>query len=139
MLLRHFHPDDTEEVVALWQRCELLRPWNDPYLDIKRKMGVDPELFWVGEMDGCIMATAMGGYEGHRGWVNYLAIDPDYQRRGFGRLIMEKLETELLARGCPKLNLQLRADNETAVGFYTAIGYQQDAVISLGKRLIPDS
>ena len=81
----------------------------------------------------------MGGYDGHRGWVNYLAVDPDYQHKGFGREIMSALETALKELGCPKLNLQIRTDNEAAIAFYEQAGYKQDAVLSYGKRLIHDN
>jgi ribosomal protein S18 acetylase RimI-like enzyme len=85
------------------------------------------------------VATAMGGYEGHRGWVNYLAVHPDYQRRGYGRLLMQALVEKLTAVGCPKLNLQVRQDNQAVMQFYRALGYQQDNVVSFGKRLIADN
>ena len=93
----------------------------------------------VGILDGKIIATAMGGYEGHRGWVNYLAVDPEYQRKGYGRQIMAEIEKRLLALGCPKINLQVRDGNTQALEFYNRIGYKNDNVVSLGKRLIPDA
>jgi len=80
----------------------------------------------------------MGGYEGHRGWVNYLAVDPDYQKRGWGKKIMKAVEDKLLAIGCPKINLMVRIDNLSAVSFYEKIGYKADDVIGMGKRLIKD-
>jgi ribosomal protein S18 acetylase RimI-like enzyme len=116
-----------------------VRSWNNPRADIARKLKVNPELFVVGVLDGKIIAAAMGGYEGHRGWVNYLAIDPSYQRKGFGRQIMQDIEKRLLALGCPKINLQVRNGNTSALEFYNRIGYKDDNVISLGKRLISDS
>ena len=81
----------------------------------------------------------MGGYEGHRGWVNYLAVDPAFRKKGFGRQLMAEIEKRLLALGCPKINLQVRMDNTSALEFYSQIGYKDDNVISLGKRLILDS
>ena len=131
--------EDENAVVALWQKCDLARPWNNPRSDIARKLKVHPELFLVGIFAGKIVATAMGGYEGHRGWVNYLAVDPAYQRKGFGRQIMLEIEKRLLAAGCPKINLQVRAGNTQALEFYNRIGYKEDNVLSLGKRLISDS
>lgn len=136
--LRPFREDDTEAVVALWQACGLTRPWNDPRRDIARKLQVQRDLFLVGELDGELVATAMAGYEGHRGWVNYLAVAPRLQGRGFGRQLMERVEALLAAAGCPKLNLQVRAGNAAALGFYGRLGYAQDEVVSLGKRLIAD-
>lgn len=138
MNIREFEESDTEAVVGLWRACDLVVPWNDPHRDIRRKLQTGRELFLVGEQDGRLVGTAMGGYEGHRGWVNYLAVHPDCRRQGFGRLLMTALEEKLTAVGCPKLNLQVRTSNLDVIRFYEAIGYKQDAVVSLGKRLIPD-
>lgn len=138
LVIRAFEVRDTGDVIVLWQAAGLVRPWNDPARDIERKMAVDPELFLVGTVEGRLAASAMGGYEGHRGWVNYLAVDPVWRGRGFAREMMTSLEEKLLALGCPKLNLQIRADNLAAVGFYEAAGYVRDDVVSFGKRLIED-
>jgi ribosomal protein S18 acetylase RimI-like enzyme len=138
IVIRSFADADEEAVVALWQHCGLTRPWNDPHKDIARKRQVQRELFLVAEDAGRVAGTAMVGYEGHRGWVNYLAVDPSLQRRGLGRQLMHEAEQRLQALGCPKLNFQVRADNEAAVRFYERLGYAQDAVLSMGKRLIAD-
>lgn len=138
MLIRPYCPADEAGVIDLWQRCELTRPWNDPRKDIARKLSVQPELFFVGESNGQIVASAMAGFDGHRGWVNYLAVAPEQQGQGLGRQLMSHVEQALRSIGCPKLNLQVRAGNTQALGFYEAIGYGQDEVISLGKRLISD-
>ena len=138
MKIRGFVEDDTQAVIDLWSRCGLLRPWNDPRKDIARKLLLQRELFLVGERDGRVVATAMAGYEGHRGWVNYLAVDPELRRRGFGRLMMAEVERRLKELGCPKLNLQVRRGNLDALAFYQSIGYSDDDVIGMGKRLIED-
>ena len=83
MKIRPFHPEDTDAVVALWRRCEMARPWNDPHKDIRRKLAVEPELFLVGELDGAVVASAMIGYDGHRGWVYYLGVDPSVSGAGW--------------------------------------------------------
>lgn len=85
-----------------------------------------------------MIASAMGGYEGHRGWINYLAVRPDFQRRGVARALMRHLEDALAARGCPKINVQIRQSNGAAAGFYKALGYDVDEVFSMGKRLESD-
>ena len=139
MDIRPFTIEDEKAIIELWQKCDLVRPWNNPKLDIARKLRVNPELFMVGVLDGKIIATAIGGYEGHRGWVNYLAVDPAYQRKGFGRQLMLEIEKGLLTSGCPKINLQVRHGNSAALEFYSRIGYKEDIVVSLGKRLISDS
>lgn len=138
MLIRPFARRDENAAIALWRACDLTRPWNDPRKDIARKLTVQPELFLVGEEGGTLVATLMAGYEGHRGWVNYLAVSPPHRRRGYARVLMQEAETRLLALGCPKLNVQVRSANAEALDFYRALGYLRDEAVSLGKRLIPD-
>jgi ribosomal protein S18 acetylase RimI-like enzyme len=138
MRIRRFEGADEAAVVALWEECRLTRSWNDPRKDIARKLAVQPELFLVGTADGTIVASVMAGYEGHRGWMNYLAVAPSFRGRGLGRMLVEHVERLLLERGCPKVNLLVRASNPEAVAFYRRLGYAQDESISLGKRLIVD-
>ena len=138
MHIRAFGEADRAQVVSLWERCGLIVPWNDPHADIDRKLQVQPELFLVGEIDGSVVATAMGGYDGHRGWVFYLAVEPAHRRRGLGREIMERLEGLLRERGCPKINLEVRRSNLDVVRFYERIGYRDNDVVGLGKRLVED-
>lgn len=137
--IRQYSPDDHAAVIQLWHKCNLTRPWNNPEMDINRKLQVNPELFLVGVIDNRIIATIMGGYEGHRGWVNYLAVEPAYQQKGLGKKLMSEIEDRLTLMGCPKLNLQVRSNNTEAIIFYEKIGYKKDDVISMGKRLINDS
>jgi ribosomal protein S18 acetylase RimI-like enzyme len=138
MLIRSFDPADTEAVVQLWTDCGLVRPWNDPRRDIERKLTEQPELFLVGAVDGTVVATAMVGFDGHRGWVYYLAVTPSSQGAGYGRTLMAHAEALLLERGCPKINLQIRAGNERVMEFYRSLGYTPDDAVAMGKRLIPD-
>ena len=106
--IRPFEPRDEAAVIALWERCGLTRAWNDPNND------------------------------GHRGSVNYLAVDPQHRRRGYGAALMRCVEETLAARGCPKVNLLVRASNAEVLAFYRKLGYAPDEVAALGKRLIPD-
>ncbi|MCU1481363.1 MAG: family acetyltransferase [Subtercola sp.] len=164
MEIRPFTLTDTDAVIALWHECGLTRPWNDPLKDIERKLTVQPELFLVGvegdlaadggHRDGrntgggsgsgiaarssTVVGTAMVGFDGHRGWINYLAVSPAWQRRGYARQLMAAAEALLTARGCPKLNLQVRPGNSEAQAFYRALGYEPDLTVGYGKRLIPD-
>lgn len=138
MLIRVFDIADEEAVIALWNQCDLVRPWNDPHLDIQRKLGIQPEMFLVAELDSKIIGTVMCGFEGHRGWVNYLAVSPAQQNKGVGRRLMQSAESALKAMGCPKLNIQVRETNVGVLAFYKRLGYTVDPVISLGKRLISD-
>ena len=135
MQIRRFQPDDEAAIIALWQRCGLVVPWNDPARDIALKLAWQPNLFFVGEQDARVVASVLAGYEGHRGWINYLAVDPQARRRGLGRLMMSAAEDALRALGCPKINLQVRSTNEEVRAFYARLGYTEDAVISFGKRL----
>ena len=139
MQIRPFTHQDEEQVISLWRECNLVVPQNDPKKDIQRKLKVNPELFLVGVVDDAIVATIMGGYEGHRGWVNYLAVSPSHQRKGYGRQMMEAVEVNLRAMGCAKINLQVRETNLAVVEFYKSIGYNIDHVIGMGKRLESDS
>jgi ribosomal protein S18 acetylase RimI-like enzyme len=139
MQLRPYLESDEQAVVNLWQACDLTRPWNNPQKDIARKLTVQRELLLVGEIEGRIVASIMAGYDGHRGWINYLAVHPDFQRRGFGRQLMKAAQSLLLELGCPKVNLQVRSTNAKAASFYNSIGYAQDEVLSFGKRIIPDT
>jgi ribosomal protein S18 acetylase RimI-like enzyme len=137
--IRPFHGDDTEAVVALWRDAGLVVPWNDPYRDIERKLTVQPELFLVAEHEASVVGTAMVGYDGHRGWVNYLAVDEARRGSGLGRALMHEAERLLAERGCPKLNLQVRSTNAGVIEWYRTLGYEPDDAMSLGKRLIPDT
>ena len=96
LFIREFEQRDEDAVVALWRACGLVKPQNDPVMDIARKREVDPDLFLVGEFSGAIAASVMGGYEGHRGWINYLVVLLKYQGKGFGSEIMEAIENCLL-------------------------------------------
>ncbi len=138
MKIQPYSPKYEAAVIALWQKCDLTRPHNDTHKDIARKMKVDPELFLIGLIDGKVVATAMGGYDGHRGWVNYVGVDPQHQRQGLGKQIMDAVEKGLLAKGCPKLNLLVRTENLDAIKFYESIGFNREDCVEMGKRLIPD-
>lgn len=138
MAIRTFSAEDTEAVVALWESCGLTRPWNDPRKDIERKLSTQPELFLVLEVDGAVAGSAMVGYDGHRGWVHYLAVDPRLQGGGHGRDLMRAAERLLTELGCPKINLMVRTGNEAVIGFYDSLGYGRDEVALLSKRLIAD-
>ena len=136
--IRPFVREDESAVVALWEAAGLTRPWNDPRKDIARKLQAQPEGFLVAVAGAETIGSVMAGYDGHRGWVNYLAVAPASRRAGVGRALMAEAERLLRELGCPKVNLQIRATNQAAVSFYEAIGYTTDDVISLGRRLEHD-
>jgi ribosomal protein S18 acetylase RimI-like enzyme len=124
-----------DAVVDLWKTCNLITPQNDPVEDIKKKTSFQPELFFVGLLEGKVIGSIMAGYEGHRGWMNYMAVNPKYQRQGYGRKLVQKAIAELKKIGCVKINLQVRRSNTSVIDFYKHLGFQEDDVISLGMRL----
>ncbi len=138
-VIRQYKTDDIEHVIELWTECGLVAPQNNPKRDIERKLKVNPELFLVGELEGKVIATCMAGYEGHRGWINYLAVSPKYRRKGYAAKMMQEAEKILKEAGCPKINLQIRTSNMDVIEFYKAIGFKMDDVVSMGKRLEQDN
>ena len=139
MRIRPFRSEDTDAVVELWEVTGLTRPWNDPRKDIARKLSVQPQLFVVAEdEEGIVLGCIMAGYDGHRGWMNYLATTPDARGTGIGRALVDHVELELRELGCPKLSLQVRTSNAEVVEFYRHLGYETDDTVTLGKRLIVD-
>ncbi len=149
MKIRNLTPADTEQAVALWQMCGLVRPWNDPRLDIARNLSAQPGLSLIAEAETraeaeglpatTVVGTVLLGYDGHRGWMYYLASHPEWRGRGVGRALVTEAEARFEALGCPKAQLMVRADNAAAVGFYEALGYEVNEVLVLGKRLIVDA
>lgn len=134
--VRAFREEDRVAVVALWEQVFPDEPpWNDPGAVVRRKLGIQRELFLVGESGSRIVATVMGGYDGFRGWIYHLAVSSELRRRGFGRAMMHAVERELIALGCPKINLQVRATNHGVIAFYEALGYETEERVSMGKRL----
>ena len=138
MEIRQFVESDRHAVIELWAACDLTRPWNDPNRDIDRKLQFQPELFLVGTAGARVVASAMAGYDGHRGSVFYLGVYPEFQGLGYGRQFMVHLEDALAAMGCPKLNIAVRSSNEPVLSFYRDLSYTEDDVVSIGKRLIED-
>jgi ribosomal protein S18 acetylase RimI-like enzyme len=136
--IRPFVSADEIPVVALWAACDLTRPQNDPHKDIARKLRVNPEWFLVAEVADEIAGTVMAGYDGHRGWINYLAVAPGRRRLGLGRALMAEAEQKLRAAGCPKINLQVRPENREVIAFYATIGFAVEGAVSLGRRLVVD-
>jgi ribosomal protein S18 acetylase RimI-like enzyme len=136
--IRPYKPEDKQAVINLWFACNLIVPANNPNRDIERKLKVTPGLFLVAILDGKIVGTCMAGYEGHRGWINYLAVAPDYRRQGIATRLMEVAEMKLKELGCPKINLQVRTTNTEVIQFYERIGYTVDQVLGMGKRLEHD-
>ena len=136
MEIRPYRDEDLSEVVEFWRRVfPNAPPHNDPSIVIEKKLGVQRELFVVAVDSGRIVGTAMGGFDGHRGWVYSVGVCPDHRRRGIGTALMRRVESDLARIGCPKLNLQVRGTNVEAVGFYESLGYATEDRISMGKKL----
>ena len=130
--------DQSDHVIALWEKCGLTRSWNNPEKDIARKNSDQNSKFLIGQVDGVPMASIMIGYSGHRGSINYLAVDPDHSGAGYGKILMAKAERLLTSISCPKFNFCVRFDNDKVVEFYHQLGYVIEPVHLLGKRLIKD-
>lgn len=134
--IRPFRDTDETGVVDLW--CEVFAgdpARNEPHAVIRRKLSVQRELFFVGEVEGAVVGTVVAGFDGHRGWVYHLAVQPGFRRRGFGRALMLHAEASLRSMGCPKLNVQVRSANGEATAFYERLGYTIEERVSLGKIL----
>lgn len=124
-------------MVALWNGCGLTRPWNDPNDDINRAIQTRDANILVGHVEDRLVASVMLGHDGHRGWVYYLAVDPESRGRGFGRELMEEAGLWLASRGAPKLELMVREENAAGAGFYEALGFERQAVTVYGRWLKP--
>ena len=138
-MIRLARDEDRTAVIALWEACGLTRPWNDAATDFARAVvGAGSDIL-VLELEGQLAATVMVGDDGHRGWVYYLAVDPDCREAGMGRRMMAAAETWLRERDAPKIQLMVREDNGQTIGFYNALGYEVQPVVTIGKRLDPES
>lgn len=138
MEIRVFKQADFEEVTTLWERCDLLRPWNDPETDIERKLNHDADLFLVAEVGGEVVGTVMGGYDGHRGTAYYLGVHPDFRGRGIANALISRLEKKFVARGCPKIQILVGEENDAVIGMYEKLDYETQDTLCMSKRLIED-
>ncbi len=135
MILRDAAPGDARAVIALWEAAGLTRPWNDPAQDFERALAAADSAILILAGDAAVVASVMVGYDGHRGWVYYLAVAPGNRREGHGRTLMDAAEAWLCARGAPKIQLMVREDNAEALGFYEALGLERQKVVTLGRFL----
>lgn len=129
---------DRDAVIGLWRDCALTRPWNDPVADFDAAVATaTSDILLLREAD-TLIATVMVGFDGHRGWVYYLAVHPDYRPEGLGRRLMDAAEAWLRERGAPKIQLMVRSDNADVIAFYEAMGLERQDVVTLGRRLDDD-
>lgn len=138
MKIRVYEKKDEQELIELWKTCHLVVPWNDPEKDIQRKLDENPELLFVGLKKDKIISSCMAGYDGHRGWIYYLAVLPAYRNQNYARQIVHHAENVLEKMGCPKINLMVRDTNTSVIEFYKAVGYHDDPVVVLSRRLKND-
>lgn len=137
--IRRYQDSDEDAVISLWEEAfPNDPPRNEPLSNIKMKMTYQPYLFFVALLDGELAGTVMAGYEGHRGWVNFMAVSKTFRQCGIGAALMKHAEKELRTIGCIKLNLQIRTGNSEVVEFYEALGYHVEEIISMGKTLVDD-
>jgi ribosomal protein S18 acetylase RimI-like enzyme len=134
--VRPYDDADAVAVTDLWAAVlPPNAPHNDPALSLRKKLSVDRDLLLVATVGRAVVGTVMGGYDGHRGWVYSLAVDPEHRRRGVGTALVRRLEALLAERGCLKVNLQVRSSNTAVVAFYERLGFRVEEILSLGKRL----
>lgn len=136
MQIRPYQNSDQPAVIALWN--EVLpdsAPHNDPATAIRKKIEEERDLFFVADVDGEVVGTVMGGYDGHRGWIYSVAVKPQQRRQGIGGKLLRRLEAALTERGCLKVNLQVRSSNSEVIAFYETLGYAVEERVSMGKRL----
>ena len=126
---------DAEHVVALWEACGLTRLWNDPAADFALALATPTSIVLVIRAGDAIIGSVMVGFDGHRGWVYYLAVDPRAQRGGLGRKLMAAAEEWLRGQGVPKIQLMVRDDNRAALDFYANLGLERQDVVTLGRFL----
>ena len=136
--ISEFMDDQSDNMIALWKKCGLTLSWNNLEKDIARKNSDQNSKFLIGQIDGVLLASIMIGYGGHRGSINYLAVDPDHSGAGYGKILMAEAERLLTSIGCPKINFCVRTDNDKVVEFYHQLGYTIEPVHLFGKRLIED-
>ena len=136
--IRNYQPGDETDVISLWRECELVVPWNNPLTDIARKTADSPHLFFIGRIDEQLGARCMAGYDGHRGWIYFLAVRKTHRHKGLAARLVRHVETKLIELGCPKLELMVRNGNTSVISFYRNIGFNPDPVMVLSKRLIED-
>ncbi|MDK1359108.1 GNAT family acetyltransferase [Arthrobacter sp. zg-Y1219] len=130
--------DQYDSAVSLWTATGLTRPWNDPMDDLLRAMNGATSTVLGYSLDGDLVATAMVGHDGHRGWVYYLAVAPDRQESGLGRMMMEACEQWLVERGAVKVQLMIRTNNSPVIDFYNQLGYELSDVQVRAKWLNTD-
>jgi len=133
--IRDYRAEDRDALIALWQACDLTRPWNDPATDIAFCVSRPESTILVGEQNGKVVASVMTGHDGHRGWLYYLAVEPSLQKSGLGRRMVEAAEAWLKARGVPKVMLMVRPENGKVRAFYDALGYEEEPRVIFAKRL----
>jgi len=137
--IRIYRERDREQVLALWQECDLIHPKNDPQKDLDRKKGFGEELFLVIEEREKIIGTVMGGYDGHRGIINYLGVHPSFRGQGLGKMLLQAVEQKLKDLGCPQVNLLVWSNNSEVLDFYEKSQYSKaNDIVLLRKRLISD-
>ncbi|WP_402461710.1 GNAT family acetyltransferase [Isoptericola aurantiacus] len=133
--IREVADADVEQVVALWRACDLTRPWNDPRADVAAARRNPTSTVLVAHDEAGVVGSVMAGYEGHRGWLYYVAVAPSSQGTGLGRRLVAAAEEWLRAAGASKVRLMVRTTNPAALGFYEALGYADSECTVLGRTL----
>ena len=137
--IRTAQADEAEAVIALWTACGLTRPWNEPRADFDQALKTSTATILISGAGRSVEGSVMVGFDGHRGWVYYLAVYPQARRSGLGRALMAAAQDWLRAQGAPKIQLMVRDDNAEALSFYAALGLEVQPVVVLGRRLDEDA
>ncbi|WP_375428662.1 GNAT family acetyltransferase [uncultured Sphingomonas sp.] len=135
-MIRTAQEADSAAVVSLWRVCGLTRPWNDPDADFRLALRGAGSTVLITPTDGALVGSVMIGFDGHRGWLYYLSVDPAHRSQGIGRTLVEAAERWLAAKGLPKVQLMVRSENQAVQGLYERLGYEPQLVVVFGKRLM---
>jgi ribosomal protein S18 acetylase RimI-like enzyme len=133
--VRQARLEDTKAIIAIWDECKLTRPWNNPNDDIKNALSTNTSTILLLQLSNEVIGTVMVGYDGHRGWIYYLAVRAEFQKNGYGKILVQEAENWLKKQNVPKVNLMIRNANEAVKEFYHACGYKDDEVITMSKWL----
>jgi len=127
--------NDAAQIVELWNNVGLMRPWNDPNKDIELSLAAESSMLFKAQKGNVLIGTVMAGYDGHRGWIYYLAVDPAHQKQGVGRKLYDTALDWLKEKGAPKVQILIRADNTDVVSFYEALGFEKSTSVLMGKPI----
>ncbi len=136
MLIREFNMTDYYKVIRLWEKCNIVLGISDSVQEFKKVHDSHPDLILVGEINNKIISAVLGSFDGRRGWVHHLAVDPEYQGKGYGKMLIDELEKRFIKYGVVKYHLMIFKDNLKVVNFYKKLGFHlRDDIVTMSKAL----